>query len=494
MTRKTMLALFTVLSFGIMIVPAYASQPCTIHHPESVWNTHDDIYTGKVIAQTVNEISDLQIDRENYYNPIYPETIKDVKIDFQLEQILKGNPPHNWSRDVPLETFCPAGSTYCVLGADYFTVGSEIFYIDISNGRGHSDSFACGIGTSKVIDPDSNWSLLQDFFDYYEELYGDSPPTYPYSPYKQMKMGYPLEDIQCNDDKVLMQFPSGKPACVYEDTAKKLENRGWKIIENEISLIEYEFPLSASSLYDNQNNFDEPTAYYGDIDLTISNLPKIGETAEIEITFTSRVDFVMPNVNNPDSPWVNYTSMQVIDLPPIFVQNLHMSDHFEFVNQTDIISSHEECRRNCGYGITKLADTVFPNQTITMSATIKAVSEGFASIAGSTFGHSANISVHVGNDQTILTDDYLAMHPRPSLPLVTGQSSEPKIYEKLRAMINGTADYSGGTSNATLFKDIPEDELRALLEEGGLTPEEIEEEIRKAHPKVSTQSFLLTPA
>ena len=50
------------------------------------------------------------------------------------------------------------------------------------------------------------------------------------SPLKQMKMGIPIDEIQCNDGKILMQSSSGKPACLRESTAAKLADRGFTIV------------------------------------------------------------------------------------------------------------------------------------------------------------------------------------------------------------------------------------------------------------------------
>ncbi len=49
------------------------------------------------------------------------------------------------------------------------------------------------------------------------------------TPYKQFQNGTPLEEIQCRDSKVLMETTRNTPACVNEDTADKLQDRGWVI-------------------------------------------------------------------------------------------------------------------------------------------------------------------------------------------------------------------------------------------------------------------------
>ena len=51
------------------------------------------------------------------------------------------------------------------------------------------------------------------------------------SPLKQMKMGVPINEIQCTTNKILMQSPSGKPACLSENTSAKLSDRGYTIVQ-----------------------------------------------------------------------------------------------------------------------------------------------------------------------------------------------------------------------------------------------------------------------
>ena len=51
------------------------------------------------------------------------------------------------------------------------------------------------------------------------------------SPLKQMKMGVPINEIQCTTNKILMQSPSGKPACLSENTSAKLADRGYTIVQ-----------------------------------------------------------------------------------------------------------------------------------------------------------------------------------------------------------------------------------------------------------------------
>ena len=153
---------------------ANATPPCAIYPDTTAWLGFDNIYTGKVVGVTyLPEGATGQ----------HPEN--DVRIDFELEHVLKGYPERtSWQYHVPSETYCPGG--FCIMGAGHYALGSEVFYITDDDGNLVSDG-ACGIGTSKVDDGDY-WTLPDEFFGLFEDIYGFSPP----------------KDDPCPDDHVLV--------------------------------------------------------------------------------------------------------------------------------------------------------------------------------------------------------------------------------------------------------------------------------------------------
>ena len=171
---------------------ADATPGCAIFDLDETWLASDNIYTGKVVAVTPQQ-SDSAQNGAGTTN-MYPE--HSVRIDFELEHILKGYPQHtSWKYRVPPETYCPGD--YCEKGADHYTLGSEIFYITNSDGHILSDG-ACGIGTSKVYDGDY-WTLPDNFFGHFEKIYGFLPPK---------------NDPCSNPDHVLVLRENDKLACV----------------------------------------------------------------------------------------------------------------------------------------------------------------------------------------------------------------------------------------------------------------------------------------
>jgi len=216
----------------------------------------------------------------------------------------------------------------------------------------------------------------------------------------QLQNGILPEDIQCqNSNHILAQRDNGSPACVTMASALKL---GWNIIESDISRINYEFPLSAKTT---KTNFDgESGVWLADFDVTISNLPKIGETADIVVTVTN------------ESPY------HVNELYPDAVIGIDITDNFEFVNIPT-----EQIRKNDKYGDLFYGEhlTVDINGTQTLSATVKAVKSGMGNLGGiASNEYSYKPRVFVGEDQTLLRDDYYKLNPDKD------PSNNPVIEEK----------------------------------------------------------------
>jgi len=106
----------------------------------------------------------------------------------------------------------------------------------------------------------------------------------------QLEQGIETENIQCNNpDHVLVLRTNGNAACVTERTALKT---GWEIITTT-SKVSYDFPITAkSAVTPATSESSAPSSYFysADVEISISHLPKIGETAELTATFTNAVD------------------------------------------------------------------------------------------------------------------------------------------------------------------------------------------------------------
>lgn len=59
------------------------------------------------------------------------------------------------------------------------------------------------------------------------------------SPHAQFESGVPIEEIQCRDDRVLMQSPTGSPACIFSTSVLGLIDRGFVQIEQIVDGINF---------------------------------------------------------------------------------------------------------------------------------------------------------------------------------------------------------------------------------------------------------------
>ncbi len=298
------------------------------------------------------------------------------------------------------------------------------------------------------------------------------------SPTKQLDSGMLPEDIQCRDDRVLVLRTNGNVACVTEKSAERM---GWELIQNSISLIEYEFPLSAKV---NENGSGEAKPYFGDIDFTISNLPKIGETAEITLTFTNKMDY--------DIPRTDYTSTPLEEIHSRYLSNIVITDNFEFVGESDVKTNTNTSK----HSVKELMDTISPNQSYIKTVTIKAVSEGFGYVEAHLLYDGARFNVYVGDNETLLKDDYMIKYPQIE-QASESSSKECPTNEPCPEPEPELPTENDEIKGKSTIKASTEEDIRTFLKETmKMSDEEIEEYIKEnwTDPDASTQSFFLTPA
>ena len=125
----------------------------------------------------------------------------------------------------------------------------------------------------------------------------------------------------------------------------------------------------------------------GVLTLTLSNLPTLGETAEVVLV-------------------VNNTSGSTA--PAFFVTGMSLSDHFEVLNPPSNIQLSDYG----GFFIKEpMPHDLQPNETLTMNWTIRAVKEGEAEIYGGGLGDSTGIRLVIGAEETLLKEDFDRLYP-----------------------------------------------------------------------------------
>ena len=71
-------------------------------------------------------------------------------------------------------------------------------------------------------------------------------------PLKQLQQGVAVADIQCGDEKILLNSPNGKVACVYPDTAERLVLHGWEVLPQSKQSLEEDVPESGIDILDRE--------------------------------------------------------------------------------------------------------------------------------------------------------------------------------------------------------------------------------------------------
>lgn len=167
--KGQLLSIVLIIIFVITtssISSSNATPPCMPVFTIDVWNSYDDIYTGKIISNSTHT-DDIQDDLSlNIW-----EREAEIRLDIELEYVLKGNgPTTTWYKYVPLETFCPGD--FCVDGADRYPIGTMIYYIENNNDNMY------GFGESCLIQGSGDYTTdlieFQQLINHYEIINRES--------------------------------------------------------------------------------------------------------------------------------------------------------------------------------------------------------------------------------------------------------------------------------------------------------------------------------
>ena len=185
-------------------------------------------------------------------------------------------------------------------------------------------------------------------------------------------------------------------------------------------------PITSSSSID--------TIWSGDLTLTLSNLPALGETAEIVLV-------------------VNNTSGSTLPAS-YFATVMSLSEHFEVLNPPSNIQLSD----NGGFFITEpMPHDLQPNETLTMCWTIRAVKEGEAEILNRDRGDSFTvIRLVIGAEETLLKKDFDRLYP-PQRQNSPPQGSYPNHFTR-------DEDPNKVVDNSNVVVIITDDQIREEIE------------------------------
>ena len=211
------------------------------------------------------------------------------------------------------------------------------------------------------------------------------------SPYQQVQDGVPIGEIVCSGARILMQSPSGMPACVFVDSIRPLEARGFVLLGEITSDA---FPIRSSGALGSDDLVPPP-------DISMSRLPNIGETAIVEIKFTqdSLVDITDTEENRANgfyvTGWRVSSGFEVVDSGGVQYETLA----YPGTNQTKEYNYVEFTPLDMG-------------ESKTYRIEIRAVEDGSNYVSGIGYTYSeSNISIYLGDKETLLYEDHVARYP-----------------------------------------------------------------------------------
>ena len=151
-----------------------------------------------------------------------------------------------------------------------------------------------------------------------------------------------ISAVRCSEDKNPIQSPSGKTACVFDDTFARLLERGWGVPETNPNYAKFEIPSSPTDIkYDVWNTRDLASP---DQDMVLAPVSKdrLFPTIEIEIPKMTPINDTMTlTVRYDYSPrHVFHNSENMTEFNPKNVQNMVSripTVHGEFVGPQFII-------------------------------------------------------------------------------------------------------------------------------------------------------------
>lgn len=220
------------------------------------------------------------------------------------------------------------------------------------------------------------------------------------SPLKQFQMGIPFDMIKCNDEKILVEFSSGKPACLKSDTLIILSARGHYMmtLSQEISSDEkyasndYSSSVKISDLktsVDNHNvqfihNLEKIKAEKDKVEIKIKNRDENGgiKTISPVMLFPGIQRYEISHIPKLDDVFEISVTVQT---DPIYSSthsiSIFVSPEFEFIKESlpeNATIAIEGDRTYVDYKTQQV-------EIGTLSVQARAISEGYGQLQGGAF-------------------------------------------------------------------------------------------------------------
>ena len=213
------------------------------------------------------------------------------------------------------------------------------------------------------------------------------------SPGRQLQMQIPTDQVQCRNEMLLMQSPSGRPACVFGASLEKLERRGFVLLDtvrNWSSICPTE--PSAASVY-SESRGTPPR-------ICMSNLPSVGETATVKIGYTNDQPISTAGRQERSYPgWQLSPNFEIVDSHGMPYRTVYHPGTDTVIDYRHVSDMHLES-----------------GESITYDIEVRAVREGPAMITG--WGHfreDAGIMLYLDTKETMFYQEHRDLHPEAYL-------------------------------------------------------------------------------
>ena len=126
------------------------------------------------------------------------------------------------------------------------------------------------------------------------------------SPLKQFNMGIPIEQILCNENKVLMLSNSGRPSCITVDTSVILADRGFSFVNYPDEKTHFENSTTTITFLAPEGGHVLTSGYRADVSLEFPNSISVGEEFAINFVVDPRTDDISEILDTGLYPYAGF--------------------------------------------------------------------------------------------------------------------------------------------------------------------------------------------
>ena len=224
------------------------------------------------------------------------------------------------------------------------------------------------------------------------------------APLAQVRDGVPADKVACSDGRVPMTSPSGTSACVFEESVLELESRGFEFTGEPFDM----FPVKPASTPG--TSIGKTT---GITTISMSDLPEIGETAIVEVTYTNM--------------FTNLTDTEFAENQEIFTIGWTVGYGFEVANNYGNIPEKASYPDGSPAFVFREPVHLAYNDSKTYRVEVRAVNEGKGYVGGSGYVDSGrSIVLYIDDNETLPFQEHKERYPEQHRRAPTPQPPFPR--------------------------------------------------------------------